>query len=53
MEKVNGGIYLRTEIVIIIYDQKNTLVLPLFQNVGRFDFSRFIVFIKYLDISYV
>ena len=28
-------------------------ILPLFENVGRFDFSRFIMIAKYLDITYV
>ena len=33
-------------------DRKYT-VLPPFQNVGRFGFSRFIVFAMHLDITYV
>ena len=32
---------------------KPTLLLPPFQNIGRFDFSRFIYFAMYLDISYI
>ena len=32
---------------------QETHLLPLFQNVGRFDFSRFIYFAMYLDICYI
>jgi len=30
-----------------------SMLLPPFQNVGRFDFSRFIYFAVYLDICYI
>ena len=35
------------------YKHPHYKLLPPFQNVGRFDFSRFIYFAMYLDICYI
>ena len=45
---VNNGIVVSNKIIQIFLQ-----LLPPFQNVGRFNFSKFIVFAKHLDISYI
>jgi len=49
------SIWFATRLVIDISFRFLTpkFILPPFQNIGRFDFSRFIVFAMHLDITYV